>query len=242
MIKTWLVSGDTHGGTPRYSRFLSYENPEEVAMIILGDASFNYELNYNDTIRKRRASGYGGYIYCVRGNHEERPENVKNMIKEWDSNVCGFVYMELEFPLIRYFIDGEKYLINGYSVLALGGAYSVDKPYRLMRGAKWFAQEQLSQDEMDAISRKYAGEKIDLVLSHTCPYSWRPTDLFLRGIDQSSVDTSMEQWMELFKDNIDFKVWLFGHYHDDRVVCPKVEMLYENILDLRAIMDKWSDK
>lgn len=241
MIKTWLVSGDTHGDTVRYSRFKSYKNPEEVAMIILGDTAFNYELNYNDTVRKRMASAYGGYIYCVRGNHEERPENVKNMIKEWDSNVCGFVYMEHDFPLIRYFIDGERYLIDGHSVLVLGGAYSVDKPYRLMRGAKWFAREQLSQEEMDAISRKYVGEKIDLILSHTCPLSWQPTDLFLRGIDQSSVDTSMEQWMELFKDSIDFKVWLFGHYHHDRIVRPGVEMCYENIEELKYIMDFWKN-
>ena len=104
MIKTWLITGDTHGDTVRYSRFKSYTNPEEVAMIVLGDAGFNYELNYNDIVRKKRASKYGGYIYCVRGNHEERPENISSMIKEWDSNVSGYVYIEVEFPLIRYFI------------------------------------------------------------------------------------------------------------------------------------------
>ena len=139
MIKTWLITGDTHGDTVRYSRFNSYKNPEEVAMIVLGDAGFNYELNYGDIVRKQRASKYGGYIYCVRGNHEERPGNMSTMTKEWDSNVGGYVYMEVDFPLIRYFIDGEIYLINGLRTLVIGGAYSVDKYYRLMWGRKWLA-------------------------------------------------------------------------------------------------------
>ena len=232
MIKTWLITGDTHGDTTRYSIFKSYENPEEVAMIVLGDAGFNYELNYNDLISKRRASQYGGYIYCVRGNHEERPENIRTMIKEWDSNVCGFVYMEHDFPLIRYFIDGETYLINGLRTLVLGGAYSIDKQYRLTFGCKWFKNEQLSADEMDAISKKYKGDRFNLILAHTCPRSWQPTDLFLSGVSQSSVDTSMEDWMEEFKDTIDFDHWLFGHYHGDRSVNNKSDMLYMSIREL----------
>lgn len=232
MIKTWLITGDTHGDTVRYSIFKSYTNPEEVAMIVLGDAGFNYELNYNDLISKRRASKYGGYIYCVRGNHEERPENIRTMIKEWDSNVCGFVYMEHDFPLIRYFIDGETYLINGLRTLVLGGAYSIDKHYRLTLGCKWFKNEQLSADEMDAISKKYKGDRFNLILAHTCPRSWQPTDLFLSGVSQSSVDTSMEDWMEEFKDTIDFDHWLFGHYHGDRSVNNKSDMLYMSIREL----------
>lgn len=234
MIKTWLITGDTHGDTVRYSRFESYENPEEVAMIVLGDAGFNYNLNYNDTVRKKRASQYGGYIYCLRGNHEERPENIRTMVKEWDSNVCGFVYMEHDFPLIRYFIDGETYLIDGLRTLVLGGAYSVDKQYRLTFGYKWFKGEQLSADEMDAISKKYKGDNFNLVFSHTCPRSWQPTDLFLDGIPQSSVDNSMEDWMEEFKDIIDFDYWLFGHYHDDRSVNHKSDMLFMNIKELNS--------
>jgi 3-oxoacid CoA-transferase subunit A len=176
----------------------------------------------------------------VRGNHEERPENISTMVKEWDSNVCGFVYMEHEFPLIRYFIDGETYLINGMRTLVLGGAYSVDKYYRLTFGRKWIKNEQLSTDEIEAISKKYKGDCFDLVLSHTCPRSWQPTDLFLDGIPQSTVDSSMEDWMEEFKEEISWNLYLFGHYHDDRFVRPHVEMLYTNIVNLQELYYRWN--
>lgn len=210
-------------------------------MIVLGDAGFNYELNYNDIIRKQRASKYGGYIYCVRGNHEERPENIASMTKEWDSNVSGYVYMEVDFPLIRYFIDGETYIINGLRTLVLGGAYSVDKYYRLVLGHKWFSGEMLTAEEMAAITKSVKGTHIDMVLSHTCPYSWRPTDMFLRGVDQSTVDTSMEEWMEQLKEEISWDYWFFGHFHSDRLVRPQVEMFYTDISNLNDVIKRWED-
>ena len=118
--------------------------------------------------------------------------------------------------------------------MVLGGAYSVDKYYRLTFGRKWFKGEQLSADEMEAISKKYKGDHFNLVLTHTCPRSWQPTDLFLSGIPQSSVDNSMENWMEEFKDTIDFDYWLFGHYHDDRNVNNKSDMLCVDIKELNC--------
>jgi hypothetical protein len=41
----------------------------------------------------------------------------------------------------------------------------------------------------------------------------------------------MEKWLDDFKNNIDWKIWLFGHYHDDRLIRPGVEMYYKDIED-----------
>ena len=79
-------------------------------------------------------------IYCVRGNHEERPENISSMEIYWDEIVDNYVYYEHEYPNIKYFMDGKVYYINGWKTLVIGGAYSVDKWYRLSiapKGAKW---------------------------------------------------------------------------------------------------------
>ena len=40
--------------------------------------------------------------------------------------------------------------------------------------------------------------------------------------------------MDEFKDTIDFDYWLFGHYHDDRSVNNKSDMLCVDIKELNC--------
>lgn len=79
---------------------------------------------------------------------------------------------------------------------------------------------------------------MDIVLTHTCPYSWRPTDLFLPMIDQDTVDNSMELWMEEFKDTFYWSYWLCGHYHADRKLNNKAMMLYHSIINLKDLIQE----
>jgi 3-oxoacid CoA-transferase subunit A len=251
MIKNWFITGDTHGKVAeRLHHIPDTLNPEETAIIILGDAGFNFWLNTTDVKTKREANKYGYKIYCVRGNHEERPENIGSMETLFDENVCGPVFVESEFPNIRYFKDGRTYEINGHRTLVIGGAYSVDKWYRLSRAgldeqtnnpAKtgWFPSELLTEDEMLQIASVTFGEEFDFVFSHTCPLSWEPRDLFLNFIDQSTVDKSMEQWLDVIKADIHWGVWCFGHFHKDRIERPRVEQFYGDIEDLEAVWNRW---
>ena len=239
MINTWIITGDTHGDMSRFSR-LSVEDPNATAVIILGDAGCNYYKNKKDDRTKQALLDTNMTFYLVRGNHEDRPENITGMISVYDEEVQGEVFMEEAFPAIKYLKDGGIYVINGHKTLVIGGAYSVDKWYRLGMGYQWFPQEQLTTDEMAMIETNIKGQHFDFVLSHTCPISWEPVDLFLRGIDQSSVDKSMEQWLDSLKDKIDWTVWLFGHYHADRLERPGVEMFYREIEDMDTIWNRWT--
>ena len=85
-----------------------------------------------------------------------------------------------------------------------------------------------------------AGQYFDLVLSHTCPYQYRPTDLFLGFIDQSKVDNSMELWMSQLHEKITYGIWLWGHFHLDRVEAPCCEMLMHEVENLEAIEKRWA--
>lgn len=239
----YYVTGDTHGKV--FERLEKLDsNPSETALIILGDAGLNFCLNKTDNKEKQKVQDSGFTVYCVRGNHEERPRNIEGMEVMVDHEIDGLIEFQPQFPNIRYLIDGEEYTFNGHSALVIGGAYSVDKFYRLQRARKdgwsgWFKDEQLSADEMLDIAFAQEGRQYDFVLTHTCPFDWRPTDLFLPFLDQSTVDNTMELWMQEFKDKIDWKVWLFGHYHDDRLVRPRVEMFFKDIEDLEVIYDRW---
>lgn len=248
MIKRWIITGDTHGQVEsRLSKIIYNMDsliPEETAVIILGDAGINYYLNKTDRKKKQLISNFGLRVYCVRGNHEERPQNIDGMMLVDDADVDGKVYVEERFPLIRYFVDGGEYTIDGKSTLVIGGAYSVDKYYRLARAAGrsfsgWFKDEQLSAKERAEILSKVAGKHYDFVLTHTAPITWEPTDLFLGGIDQSMVEKDMEYWLKEVSMSISWEHWLFGHYHADRIEAPHVEQFFNEYEELNTIIDRW---
>lgn len=248
MIKYWYCVGDTHSimqGIQDWAARIhdAVGSLAEYGLIIMGDAGFNYYLNKRDTSAKKKANNLWGLtIYCVRGNHEQRPELVPGMKFDYDENVCNSVFYEDDFMNIRYLIDGYVYYFNNLRTLILGGAYSIDKEYRLSRGYpyQWFENEQLSAREMQEIEELYTDEDtrpFDVVMSHTCPLSWQPTDLFLSFVGSDSVDNSMEVWMDSFKDKIQWKLWLFGHFHADRYIHMdvRIRMLYHDIEPLDAL-------
>ena len=160
----------------------------------------------------------------------------------FDTDVNGYVYYDSRWPRIKYFKNWGTYWINGYNVGIIGGAYSVDKYYRLNRGLQWFKNEQLSAEEISKCLHyfnNFKNKKFDFILTHTCPLSWEPTDLFLPTIDQSTVDKTMENFLEQIKDIVNWKVWCFGHYHADRIERPYVEQLYKDIENLEDIAQRW---
>ena len=249
MITNWWTTGDCHGDFSRfYKLHESVPEGETWGVIILGDCGLNFWLTKRDKKNKYKiCKDYPKLrFYCVRGNHEARPQDVEGMYKLWIHEINNFAYYEPEYPNIYYLIDGYKYLFGDYLALVCGGAYSVDKYYRLERQAAgfyggWFENEQLSQEERDEILNFSAGQSYDLILAHTCPWEWEPRDLFLSCVDQSSVDDSMERWLTELLKVCKWKVFLCGHFHDDRTLAPHAEMLSLGIKNLDDIMEYWKE-
>ena len=217
------ITGDTHRD---FSRLDKMEFNKDDLLIILGDAGINYCLNEEDNKFKKYLKKYNVKMFCIRGNHEERPENISTY-KEV-SMFGGIVYIEDEYPNLIFAKDGEVYDIDGKSVLVIGGAYSVDKEYRLMYGYKWFKDEQLTKEEMDKIYNKVKGKHFDIVLTHTCPLKYEPVEVFLSRIDQSKVDKSMEHFLDKIEESIKYDKWYCGHYHTEKGI-EKIEFMFENI-------------
>ena len=143
------ITGDTHRD---FSRLFKLEETKDNMLIILGDAGINYCLNDEDIRYKEYLKRFKIKLFCIRGNHEERPENI-NSYKEVEM-FGGKVFIEDDYPNLIFAKDGEVYNIDGKSVLVIGGAYSVDKEYRIMYGHKWFKDEQLTTKEMNNILDK----------------------------------------------------------------------------------------
>ena len=86
MIDTWIITGDTHGDMSRFDNLNDYGS-SSIGIIILGDAGCNYYLNKKDTQTKLILENTGYSYFLVRGNHEERPENIENMITIYNDDI-----------------------------------------------------------------------------------------------------------------------------------------------------------
>lgn len=217
------ITGDTHRD---FSRFYKLEKDTDNMLIVLGDVGINYYLNEEDKIYKEYLKKLKLKLFCVRGNHEERPENISTY-KEVEM-FGGKVFIEEEYPNLIFAKDGETYYIDGKKILVIGGAYSVDKQYRLLHGYKWFKDEQLTKEEMDTILDEVKGKQFDIVLTHTCPYKYEPREVFMQGLDQSKVDKSMKHFLDKVEENINYDKWYCGHYHTEKQV-DKLEFMFGRI-------------
>lgn len=224
-----FVLGDIHGRFQPIRDFCTYMNSKKSTkldptdtIILLGDVGANFFFNDRDKEFKKKLGTYNIIFFCIRGNHEERPEicAYKNP-DEWHQETYfdNWVWVENDYPYIKYAQDyPDMYIINGRSCMIFPGAYSVDKQYRLRNNWSWFENEQLTPEEMEIghkLVEKY--EKCDIVLSHTCPLIYEPTDLFIKTIDQSTVDKTMERYLGNIERHLKYKIWLWGHYHRTRI-------------------------
>ena len=126
-------------------------------------------------------------------------------------------------------MDRELYELQGKSVLVIGGAYSVDKNYRIANGLPWFFSEQ-----PDEITKQQAESKldsvswcVDYIFSHTCPKKFDPSEFYLPTIDQELVDKTAELWLDKIEDRLDYDRWFFGHFHCNQNIGKAAAMISE---------------
>jgi 3-oxoacid CoA-transferase subunit A len=227
------ITGDTHGRFEHIEYFCDKNKTtkDNDIMIILGDAGINYYGGKKDLWLKQYLAKVPITFFLIRGNHENNPENINTYKQtEFANNI---VLYEPEFPNLLFALDGRMYRLAEKTIWVMGGAYSVDKWYRLEKKWKWFADEQPSELHKDkGIKTLNQVEwKVDYVMTHTCPINYIPKETFLPFIDQSTVDYSTEEWLQTVENKLDYKVWFCGHYHTNKWA-DKIRMLYNDIIIL----------
>ena len=228
------ITGDKHADF-REVLYFCYANETTLddILIVLGDAGINYYANDKDNeLKNSLKEHYPITLFCIHGNHEERPENIKTYkTKKFHD---GIVYYEEDYPNILFAKDGEIYNFNNKKVLVIGGAYSVDKYFRLARGYNWYESEQPSDETKNKVKSvlKDLDNKVDIILSHTCPYKYLPREMFLEGIDQSTVDNSTEYFLDEIEESTDYNLWYCGHYHTDKKI-DKIIFMFHKIEEFK---------
>lgn len=252
------ITGDTHGNFNHLFELQESDNffKKDDILIILGDSGINYYVHpkqdnrgedivptiYKEEtkcsiIKNKIEDQLPCTLFCIHGNHEARAEKVEGYIeKQWHG---GTVYYQPEHANILFAKDGEIYDFNGKKYIVIGGAYSIDKSFRLKMqklGApnyNWFPDEQPStaiKRHVTSVLKKNKW-KIHGVLSHTSPLKYEPTELFLSGIDQRLVDKTTEKWLDKIEDQLDYDIWYFGHFHGGRI-WKKTQMIFHEVCEL----------
>ena len=226
----FYITGDTHGNFKPIKCFCAFNNlTKDDVLVVLGDAGVNYFLNERDLQAKKLVAKIPATIFCIHGNHEARPHSLPHLYREieWRG---GIAYVEDAYPNLLFAKDGEVYDFDGISAIVIGGAYSVDKHYRLMHGWSWFADEQPDEETKARVEAKLdsLGWEIDAVLTHTCPTSFEPIEAYIDGIDQSTVDKSTELWLDEIEKKLNYRKWYCGHWHIEKRV-GKLQFMFGNI-------------
>lgn len=221
------ITGDIHGSLePIFDLVEKYEPKEDDIIVILGDVAVNYTGRLRDKFIKEEMNNIGVTFFCIHGNHENRPQNIASyQEKNWNG---GRVLYEEDYPNILFPVDGDIFELEGNKCIVIGGAYSVDKFYRMRNGYNWWPDEQPSPTIKEYVEKQVKNNKIDVVFSHTCPYKYIPTECFLSGIDQSKVDNSTEQWLDTIEEAIEYKAWYLGHWHTDKRI-DKMHFLFRSV-------------
>ena len=227
------ITGDTHRNFTRIAKFChDFKTTKKDILVILGDAGINYYGKIDDDILKGFLSALPITLFCIHGNHENRPSNIKTYkVKKWNG---GKVYVEKDYPNLIFAKDGEIYNFDGTRILVIGGAYSVDKRQRITFGYNWWEDEQPSEEIKKYVEKNLEKNDwdVDIVLSHTVPLKYEPIEVFLPGIDQSKVDKSTEIWMDNIEEKLSYKKWYAGHYHTEKIK-DKLRLMFNDIEELK---------
>lgn len=231
-----FITGDRHGDfdwLPDWCR--ENQTTTDDILILLGDHALRFEgaNRPREVNRKKLVAAQPITIFALRGNHDRPYYKEDGTVWEdieltecplLDNRDYGGLLLfedkmwhDKTFYNIWYFQDGKEYFIKNKNFFTYGGAYSVDKEWRQLMHWTWYPNEIVSSGEHAAALDTIDHHHFNYVLTHTCPTDWQPVDLFMRGLDQSKVDTRMEEYLDDVLRYIGgYEHWYFGHYHANR--------------------------
>jgi 3-oxoacid CoA-transferase subunit A len=220
-----LLSGDFHGNavgelsilTRKYLRakYGPQKYQDISCHVILGDGGFLWPGNEKADACNYRAFGARHFpVLSVIGNHEPM---LGMTLPEADIGIGEKVFLVNKKPLVAYLKRGGVYQIEGYKLLVLGGALSIDQEYRLP-GRSWWKEEYWSGEEKERLFELLAaGARFDYVLAHTGPDRVN-LQLFHQLFPGSSKFTDeVAQLNDVVDSRIDCRGWFCGHWHQDRL-------------------------
>jgi hypothetical protein len=204
-----MVVGDVHAVWGALNTLINKKRPRTILQV--GDFGYWPRMAAAETQRRtygrecpekpKQPKAGGARIYFCPGNHED-----------WDS-LDRAESNEL-WPEVFYMAKGSTHTLDdGRVVLFMGGARSIDQEWRTL-GLDWFQQEEINRRDMEALEANLP-ERVDIVISHTCPVEFPLNLRSMLGQAQQQNDwsqTALSRVLQILHPAL----WYFGHFHAPR--------------------------
>lgn len=221
------VTGDTHGGFDIDKLFDIPFSPDDI-LIICGDFGFVWECDYPRLVAEQRCLNMLLDTICctvlfVDGNHENF-FRLNSLPKEKKFGAEVGVVSDGCYHLLR----GNVYTIEGKKFLAIGGAESHDRKFRV-ENINWWKAESITEEDIEKAGK---AEKVDFVISHCAPDNVKER-LCLDGYLPLNyiIPSISEVKLGKLVGSIEYDYWFCGHYHID-VMYGKHVMLFNEIIKI----------
>jgi hypothetical protein len=104
---------------------------------------------------------------------------------------------------------GNSSFIEEYDMIAIRGAYSIDRHHRTI-DLDWFENEELNYVEMRDIYNEYEQTKPKIVISHECPNSIAKK--FFSICEKNATRDFFDELLKIHKP----EKWFFAHHHKSK--------------------------
>lgn len=200
-----MFVGDVHGDTDFLTRAVDLALEVEADRIIqLGDLGFGWPGHKGHQFMADLAFFAKRMpIWWVPGNHESY-----SALEDMGGSIAGDEPEEL-FEGFFNLPRGCRFPLGASTALAIGGAASIDKHWRV-EGESWWPQESIDPEDVE---RCIAGGPVDIVVSHDCP-SW----VQIPGNHSANKTTHRPSWfnrscLQRVLEDCRPKRWYHGHHH-----------------------------
>lgn len=245
------VTGDIHGEPKRFGKYKFVDGmrmTKNDTMIILGDFGLIWSGDKTEEYLLDWMESLPFTTVFIDGNHENFDLLDKYPVVDYKGGKAHKIRNSI-YHLMR----GYVFEIEGYKFFAFGGASSHDisdgiidpKDFRnnnelnrkirfmqnegknlfRIKGRSWWPEELPNEEEMQRgiESLKANNFKVDFVITHCLPSE------ILASIYPGETDILTQYFNELLYRGLSFRYWYAGHYHLDKYMGRKFELLYYNI-------------
>lgn len=253
-----FVTGDCHG---KFNKLSTSSFPQQKEMtkedivIVCGDFGLVWDTDKMSPYEKHWLDWLDEKPFTtvfVDGNHE----NFDRLNSEFETVAFHSGKAHKISDSVYHLIRGEVFEFEGKKFFAFGGASSHDiddgilsrndfkteyefretirrwnKQKKIFRveNISWWKEELPSDEEISNAEKNLGstGFDVDYIISHCCPQSI--VSYIYKG---SMPSDKLTMYFEDLALRLKYNKWFFGHYHEDRNIMGKFELLYDRIIKI----------